>query len=65
MNDKLALSIAEYVKDAGGRVFYVGGFVRDRLLGIDNKDIDIEVHGVSPEALFDIRKEFRCVRAEG
>lgn len=56
MNDKLALSIAEYVKDAGGRVFYVGGFVRDRLLGIENKDIDIEVHGVSPEALFEILK---------
>ena len=50
--------IAEEVKLAGGRVFYVGGFVRDKLLGIENKDVDIEVHGISPEALFEILKEF-------
>ena len=46
--------ITEYVHDAGGRVFYVGGFVRDRLLGTDSKDVDIEVHGISPEELYAI-----------
>lgn len=46
--------ITEYVHEAGGRVFYVGGFVRDRLLRIDNKDVDIEVHGVTPEDLYAI-----------
>ena len=30
--------IAEKVKAAGGNTYYVGGFVRDRLLGIDNKE---------------------------
>ncbi|MBQ6334999.1 MAG: hypothetical protein IJI46_08035 [Erysipelotrichaceae bacterium] len=51
--DKRELSriIAQKVKEEGGRVFYVGGCVRDKLLGIENKDIDIEVHGISPEQL--------------
>ncbi len=51
MMNNIAEKIAEKVKDAGGRTFYVGGFVRDRMLGIDNKDIDIEVHGITPERL--------------
>lgn len=38
----------------GGRAYYVGGYVRDRLLGVENKDVDIEVHGLSPEKLKDI-----------
>lgn len=42
-----ARNIASAVSKLGGRAYYVGGFVRDRLLGIDNKDIDIEVHGVT------------------
>ncbi len=50
----MARTIAEKVKEAGGRVFYVGGIVRDRILGKDNKDIDIEVHGISPEKLNEI-----------
>ena len=54
MNKRIEERIAEYVREAGGRTFYVGGFVRDRLLGIDNKDVDIEVHGITPEMLYDI-----------
>ena len=37
MKNNVAERIAEYVREAGGRTFYVGGFVRDRLLGIENK----------------------------
>ena len=48
---EMAAAIAQLVKDAGGRAFFVGGFVRDRLLGIENKDIDIEIHAVAPEKL--------------
>ncbi|MBR6956255.1 MAG: HD domain-containing protein [Firmicutes bacterium] len=51
---EIVKKITEYVNEAGGRVFYVGGCVRDRLLGIDNKDVDIEVHGISPEDLYSI-----------
>ncbi len=46
-----AYVLAEAVRDHGGCAYFVGGFVRDRLLGIDNKDIDIEVHGISPAEL--------------
>ena len=33
------------------RAYVVGGFPRDRLLGIDSKDVDIEVFGVSLDEL--------------
>ena len=52
--DNIAERIAEKVNDAGGATYYVGGFVRDRLLGMESKDVDIEVHGVSAEKLQDI-----------
>ncbi|MBR3183323.1 MAG: HD domain-containing protein [Firmicutes bacterium] len=51
---EIVKKITEYVNEAGGRVFFVGGCVRDRLLGIENKDVDIEVHGISPEDLYSI-----------
>lgn len=53
-NVQMARRVAQAVADAGGRTYYVGGFVRDRLLGRDNKDVDIEVHGVSVAALENI-----------
>jgi tRNA nucleotidyltransferase (CCA-adding enzyme) len=56
MSRNIAEQIAEYVREAGGRAFYVGGYVRDRLLGTENKDVDIEVHGIEPDALFELLK---------
>jgi len=50
-NMAMARQIAAAVANAGGRTYYVGGFVRDRLMGRENKDIDIEVHGVTVPAL--------------
>ena len=41
-----ALSIARAVRDAGGRALIVGGWVRDRCLGRDSKDVDLEVYGL-------------------
>jgi tRNA nucleotidyltransferase (CCA-adding enzyme) len=46
-----AVAIAQLVKDHGGRALVVGGFVRDRLLGLASKDLDIEVFGVPEEHL--------------
>lgn len=40
--------IAEEASAKGGTVYYVGGYVRDKLLGRENKDIDIEVHNIEP-----------------
>ncbi|MBQ8403212.1 MAG: hypothetical protein IJX55_02155 [Clostridia bacterium] len=50
----LALRIASAVKSCGGETYFVGGYVRDALLNIENKDIDIEVHGITPETLENI-----------
>ena len=57
VNEDICRKIAEKVKDTGGRAFYVGGYVRDRLLSIENKDLDIEVHGITPEQLYAILEE--------
>lgn len=56
--DTLEFQIAQAIKRKGGSAYYVGGYVRDRLLGIENKDIDIEVHGIKPEELLEILKTF-------
>jgi tRNA nucleotidyltransferase (CCA-adding enzyme) len=45
--DVLAADIARVVRDRGGRALIVGGWVRDKLLGIDSKDLDMEVFGIS------------------
>lgn len=50
-NHDMAKRLAEAVHAHGGTAYYVGGYVRDRLLNIENKDIDIEVHGIEAETL--------------
>ncbi|MBQ8972649.1 MAG: CCA tRNA nucleotidyltransferase, partial [Clostridia bacterium] len=47
----LSKQIARAVADAGGRAYYVGGMVRDELMGAPCKDIDVEVYGIAPDAL--------------
>jgi tRNA nucleotidyltransferase (CCA-adding enzyme) len=44
-------AIAEAVRSAGGRALVVGGWVRDRLLGLTSKDIDVEVYGIAAAPL--------------
>ena len=55
--EAIEIHIAKKVKEIGGTTYYVGGYVRDKLLGIDNKDIDIEVHGIFPADLKEILNE--------
>ena len=51
-NDRqLAQIIAADVAKAGGRAYYVGGAVRDECMGVECKDIDVEVYGISPQQL--------------
>ncbi|MBE6818201.1 MAG: HD domain-containing protein [Ruminococcaceae bacterium] len=57
-NILMAQKIAAAVSKAGGRTYYVGGYVRDLLMGSENKDVDIEVHGITPQALFEILDAF-------
>ena len=57
MEQNIAEKIANKVKEHGGRAYYVGGFVRDKMLGNANKDVDIEVHGLQPDELYAILGE--------
>ena len=66
MNERiLAEKIAERVQKDGGRVYYVGGIVRDGIMQIECKDIDIEVYGVTPARLREILSEFGTVIDKG
>jgi len=48
------------------RAIIVGGYVRDTLMGIDSKDIDVELYGVtSISQLEDILREFGDVNSVG
>ncbi len=58
-------TIAEAVRRAGGRAVVVGGWVRDRLLGIESKDIDIEIFGLAPDRLESLLGEFGRVDMVG
>jgi tRNA nucleotidyltransferase (CCA-adding enzyme) len=57
MDEKL-LEIARAVERAGGRALIVGGYVRDELLGLPSKDVDVEVLGLSREALGEVLADF-------
>lgn len=46
-----AADVARLVRDHGGRALVVGGFVRDRRLGRESTDLDIEVFGIAEERL--------------
>lgn len=48
---EMSRKIGEKIAEKGGKCYYVGGCVRDEILGRPIKDIDIEVHGVSPEVV--------------
>ena len=61
----LARAIAEAVAAVGGRAWIVGGYVRDRLLGIDAKDLDLEIFGVPAEALPPLLARFGRVEPVG
>jgi len=58
-------TICRDVEKAGGRALLVGGCVRDAVLGIASKDIDIEVFRLSPEQLLNQLKQHFSVNCVG
>ena len=62
---KVMFDILDEIKAHGGRPFFVGGYVRDFLLGLDPKDTDIEVFGLSYAQLSDILNKFGKVDLVG
>lgn len=59
------LEIVAAIDAAGGRAFLVGGAVRDLLLGLNIKDLDIEVHGCMPAQLESLLRKFGYVDLVG
>lgn len=52
-----ALEVCRIVGAAGGHAYLVGGAVRDRLLGRNSKDLDLEVYGIAPQRLLSLLGE--------
>lgn len=65
--DPLALTraIAHAARARGGRALVVGGWVRDRLIGIVSKDVDVEVFGVEQGQLARLLAAFGRVEPVG
>ncbi|MCK6520799.1 hypothetical protein L6R49_05080 [Myxococcota bacterium] len=61
--DVVRLALA--VRKAGGRALLVGGWVRDRALGIESKDLDVEVHGLDETRLAELLRRMGRVNVVG
>lgn len=59
------IALACAVRDAGGRALLVGGCVRDRLMGRESKDWDVEVYGIEPAQLRRLLDGFGKVNTVG
>ena len=62
---KKVVQLAEAVRAVGGRALLVGGCVRDRLMGTQPKDWDVEVYGVAPAKLRELLDRFGSVNVVG
>jgi len=60
-----AFPAMQAIKEVGGNPLVVGGFIRDCVLGIPSKDIDIEVFGLSVEELITVLEQFGEVEKIG
>lgn len=52
------LNIAGEIREAGGRAYLVGGWVRDALLGKNCRDYDVEVYDLTQDDLLPILKKY-------
>jgi tRNA nucleotidyltransferase (CCA-adding enzyme) len=53
--------VADAIRARGGHAYLVGGAVRDLVLGLPLKDVDIEVHNLSLDALASLLQEYGSV----
>jgi len=58
-------AVAAAVRDKGGRALLVGGFVRDKLLGLSPKDADLEIFGLDATTLRDTLRGLGRVNCVG
>ncbi|MBN2267178.1 MAG: CCA tRNA nucleotidyltransferase [Candidatus Babeliaceae bacterium] len=64
-SDSLWDAVVARIQMAGGRIFLVGGLVRDLILGRQLKDIDVEVHHLSLAQLKEILESFAPAQEVG
>ena len=62
---QILTNLAVEVDASGGRLYAVGGWVRDQIMGRDSKDVDCEVHGVELEQLAAILEGYGQVNYVG
>jgi tRNA nucleotidyltransferase (CCA-adding enzyme) len=60
-----ARAIATAIRAAGGRALIVGGWVRDRIIDRDSKDIDLEVYGIDALRVRELLEAFGHVETVG
>ena len=60
-----ATEIALAVREAGGRALFVGGWVRDSLLNLKTKDIDLEIYGLPATTLRTLLESLGRIDAVG
>lgn len=61
----LAVDVIKAIDQAGGRAYLVGGAVRDLVLGYPVNDLDIEIHGLTQDAIVGLLKKFGLVNEVG
>lgn len=52
-------ALFEAARERGGRALFVGGCVRDALLGRRSKDFDVEIYGLSAESVENLLRELK------
>ena len=62
---EIVRDIARAFRDMGGKAYLVGGCVRDKRMGVEPKDFDIEVYGVPGEKIEPVLRKFGRVNTVG
>ena len=63
--EKIVFKIAEEIEKLGGRAYFVGGMVRDKIMGKDFHDYDIEVYGLTKDKLEELLLSFANFKSVG
>lgn len=64
-NNNTVINLAKDARKHEGRLFVVGGAVRDSLVGLDTDNIDLEVYGLQPYKLLKVVEKYGKVEDIG
>ena len=53
--------MAKKINDAGGRLYLVGGAIRDEIMNIKSEDLDFCITGLDENALYNLFKDIKKV----